>query len=165
MTTEFEQFIPDVFRWSYRVLGQYHDAMDVVQEVFLRWQRQCAKEVPAKPRGWLRRVSLNQCLDLKRARTTLTDETSNAAAKGEAPEVEPLDVAALRIDIQVALLALTETQRAVLVAKIYDSMTFAEIASEMEISIPTAKTHYLRAIRTVRPLLLKKWSHNDKNEL
>lgn len=46
--------------------------------------------------------------------------------------------------------SLTEMQRLVLVAKAVEELTFAALADDLGISIPTAKTHYRRAIDAVR---------------
>ena len=35
-------------------------------------------------------------------------------------------------------------------SKCYDQMTFQQIADELGIAVPTAKTHYLRALSAVR---------------
>jgi DNA-directed RNA polymerase specialized sigma24 family protein len=48
---------------------------------------------------------------------------------------------------------LSERQRAVLVAKVFDDETFAEIAAGMEMSVSSAKTHYIRALRALRASL------------
>ena len=159
----FERIAPDVYRWAYRVLGHHHDALDVVQDVFLRWDRQCTREVPAEPRGWLRRVTLNRVIDFLRKRETVS-ESKRAVAEPVAVEgrqEESIDRDALRAEIQSALSLLTEQQRAVLVAKVYDRLTFAEIARELGLAVPTVKTHYLRAVRAVRDRLRRRWAEED----
>ena len=52
---------------------------------------------------------------------------------------------------------LTDLQQAVLVAKVYDEMTFAAVASELDLAISTVKTHYLRAVRAVGDRLKLRW--------
>jgi RNA polymerase sigma factor (sigma-70 family) len=73
-----------------------------------------------------------------------------------------LDQETLRGDVATALDQLTEMQRGVLVAKVYDEMTFSQIADELGIGVPTAKTHYLRAIRATRDRLRPRWSAEDE---
>jgi len=69
-----------------------------------------------------------------------------------------LDVETLRHDVTAGLAKLSDLQRSVLVAKVYDEMTFAEIAAELDVAVSTAKTHYLRAVRTIRDRLQSRWS-------
>ena len=36
----FERYRHEVYAWAYRLLGRHHDALDVAQDVFLRWAAQ-----------------------------------------------------------------------------------------------------------------------------
>ena len=161
-TRQFERYTDDIYGWAYRLVGRHHDALDVVQDVFLRWAEQCGRQPPDSPRGWLRRVTLNRSVDLIRRRRAESDGLQ-AAGKPEqsTPEgLEPADVAALRDEIAGALAVLTDAQRSVLIAKVYDGQTFAQIAADLGVAVPTVKTHYLRAVRAVRDRLGDRWSHN-----
>lgn len=156
----FEQYAGQVYGWAYRFLGRHHDALDVVQDVFLRWDQQCTQARPLQPRGWLRRVTLNRAIDVSRKRQANEDSISpmmnTQTVDNHAGEM--IDRATLREDIAAALDRLTDIQRSVLVAKVYDEMTFAEIAEEMSVAVSTVKTHYLRAVQAVRDRLRPKWA-------
>lgn len=159
----FEQYTDEVYGWAYRVLGRHHDALDVVQDVFLKWARQCGEQPPQQPRGWLRRVTLNRAIDLRRRNRVDSKPIAQvfdgpSTTKGLAAADETIDQAALRNDIAVALDRLTELQRGVLVAKVYDEMTFAQIAAELSLAVSTVKTHYLRAVQAVRDRLQPRWA-------
>jgi RNA polymerase sigma-70 factor (ECF subfamily) len=156
----FEQYAGQVYAWAYRFLGRHHDALDVVQDVFLRWNQQCTQGLPLQPRGWLRRVTLNRAIDVSRKRQTDADPTLRAmeARSMVAESVDMLDRATLRQDIASALDRLSDVQRSVLVAKVYDELTFAEIAAEMSLAVSTVKTHYLRAVQAVRDRLRPRWA-------
>ncbi len=147
----FETYTADIYAWAYRLLGRHHDALDVVQDVFLKWSRQCKVSVPDQPRGWLRRVTLNRAIDLTRKmRTdrTVSDTIDELPAADQTSAT--LEQDELRSEVAKALDQLTDSQRNVLIAKIYDEMTFAQIAAEMDLAVSTIKTHYLRAIQAVR---------------
>lgn len=156
----FELYAGQVYAWAFRFLGRHHDALDVVQDVFLRWDQQCTRGRPLQPRGWLRRVTLNRAIDVLRERKASADSMTPMMKMPTADDatVEPMDRATLRRDIASALDRLTDIQRGVLVAKVYDEMTFAEIAAELSVAISTVKTHYLRAVRAVRDRLRPKWA-------
>jgi RNA polymerase sigma-70 factor (ECF subfamily) len=159
----FEQYTGEVYGWAYRLLGRHHDALDVVQDVFLRWHAQCRQEVPKRARGWLRRVTLNRAIDLRRRRHVdqgMVDEATRPhVALNEA--ATRMDHETLRDDIATAFDRLSEAQRSVLVAKIYDEMTFAQIATELEVAVSTVKTHYLRAVQAVRDRLQPRWAEEE----
>lgn len=159
---KFEQFTNDVYGWAYRLLGRHHDALDVVQDVFLKWTSQCSTDAPQQPRGWLRRVTLNRAIDLIRERRT--GDASEAALLGTAtatPRLVGIEQDELRADVSTALAALTDLQRGVLVAKVYDGLTFAQIAEELNLALSTAKTHYVRAIKHVGNKLQTRWDRED----
>ena len=156
----FERYTHDVYGWAYRLLGRHHDALDVVQDVFVRWNSQCTQAPPRQPRGWLRKVTLNRALDIGRSRTARREAAPDNLAS---ITVEPVlqshpDQADLRHDVAIALESLTDMQRAVLVAKVYDELTFVQIAAELEVAVSTVKTHYLRAVQAVRAQLEPRWA-------
>ncbi|MFH1111183.1 MAG: sigma-70 family RNA polymerase sigma factor [Planctomycetota bacterium] len=156
----FEQYAGQVYRWAYRFMGRHHDALDVVQDVFLRWDQQCTQGRPSQPRGWLRRVTLNRAIDMCRKRQADVGPVADTMDLRAADEgaVEMLDRATLREDFASALDRLSDIQRSVLVAKVYDEMTFAAIAAEMNVAVSTVKTHYLRAVQAVRDRLRPRWA-------
>lgn len=173
---QFERHTREVYAWAYRLLGRHEDALDVVQDVFLRWADQCRSAVPDQPRGWLRRVTLNRAIDVRRHRreqggaaagervaavpiSTLRVEPGRGdplSPNGQAVVDNPgeaLDASAIRGRIAAALAELTDIQRSVVASKVYDGLTFAEIAAEHGLAVSTVKTHYLRALRALRDVL------------
>jgi RNA polymerase sigma-70 factor (ECF subfamily) len=147
----FERHRLEVYRWAARALNRHADAMDVAQDVALRWFMQCRREAPANARGWLRRATLNRAIDCLRARRAddramLAQPLRSAAA----PRDDPLEQDETRQRIGQALATLSDMQRDVLIAKLWDAMTFEQIAGELDIATPTAKTHYVRALEAVR---------------
>jgi RNA polymerase sigma-70 factor (ECF subfamily) len=156
----FEPYRPQIYDWAYRLLGSHHDALDIVQDVFLRWLTQVQTSMPDNPRGWLRRATANRAIDVIRSRkrrngtwSPRADEARIPAAQGRS-EVE-LDE--LRSHVAEALGKLTEAQRTVLIAKEFDGQTFTNIAGELGLALPTVKTHYLRALKAVRGSLAVHW--------
>lgn len=153
-----------VYAWAYRFVGNHHDALDVTQEVFIKWWRAHREhEPPRSPVAWLRRVTVNHSINLCRAKSNRSGRTlADQVHRGDGMEpprspdqpstvIERREVAAA---VAAAFAAVTEQQRAVLVAKIYDGCTFAAIAGQMDLAVPTVKTHYLRALRAVRRELI-----------
>lgn len=162
MINAFETYTADIYAWAYRLLGRHHDALDVVQDVFLKWSRQCKISVPDQPRGWLRRVTLNRAIDLTRKMRTdrnVSDAVDDLPAADQTSAT--LEQDELRNEVAKALDQLTDSQRNVLIAKIYDEMTFAQIAGEMELAVSTIKTHYIRAIQAVRGKLQPRYIQGE----
>src|SRR5262245_2580574 len=55
-----------LFSIAYRMLGSLSEAEDMVQEVWLRWQRQDAAEIQS-PKAWLRSAMRRLCIDQLRS--------------------------------------------------------------------------------------------------
>lgn len=157
----YQQHAEEVYAWALRIVGRHHDALDVAQDVFLQWQKQCDRATPRAPRAWLRRTTTNRAIDFVRKRgkeRALTQAIDPIAGRdmragqgGVGDENQPLGL---------ALDELSEMQRMVLLAKVFDEMTFANIASELELAVPTVKTHYLRALQALRRF----WERHEHEE-
>lgn len=141
-----------VFGWAYRVLGNREDAMDVTQDVFLKWWRANRDgATPTYPMGWLRTVTINHSINMGKSRAkTIHAAAEHAAVIRDRDAVEREETSRA---VAGAMQEMSDQQRAVLFAKVYDGCTFAEIAKQLAISVPTAKTHYLRALRSARRAL------------
>lgn len=145
----FEQNQAQVYAWAYRLLQNHHDALDVTQDVFIKWWRARGEgSVPDNPLGWLRRVTVNLAIDAIRSASRRASHLPPGAASA-ADGSDPAKRETAR-QIATALETLTERQRAVVVAKVYDDCTFAQIAEQMGLSVPTVKTHYLRGLELLR---------------
>lgn len=158
----YELYAPQVYGWAYRFLGRHHDALDVVQDVFLKWMTQCMRGTPGCPRGWLRRVTVNRAIDVARQRRVTPEaDIQRADRDGSEQALVRNDREVLREDVSTAMQRLPEMQRAVLVAKVYDELTFAQVADELDIAVSTAKTHFLRALQAMRERLRVRWAEDE----
>ena len=153
----FEAYRDEVYTWAYRLLGRHHDALDVVQDVFLRWVDQCASAPPRNPRAWLRKVTIHRAIDFRRSNASRRTRETRSPASSVHLDESKVARDELRNDIADAVEALSEMQQSVLFAKVYDGLTFARIAAELEIAVPTVKTHYLRAVCALRDRLGQQW--------
>lgn len=139
-----------VYRWAYRLLQNHHDALDATQEVAVRALRQPAGEL-RHARAWLRRVTVNCCVDMRR-RPREHENVPDAPATGQSPQ-QALERDESQQAVLTALNRLSHQQRCVLMAKVFDEETFAEIAAGMGLAVSTVKTHYLRGLQTLREVL------------
>jgi RNA polymerase sigma-70 factor (ECF subfamily) len=152
VATQFEAHRGRVYRWAMMLCGRHDDALDVVQDVFLRMLRRppTSESVPAVI-SWLRKTTHRAVIDIwrsARGRKETTAEPPPRLVSDAAPgSVEQLD------RVRAAMARLSDQQRLVLLCKTCDEMTFQRIADELEISVSTAKTHYVRALQAVRERL------------
>ncbi len=155
LESSFEPFRTSVYGWAMKVVARHDDALDVTQDVCLKWLTRSETDRLLNPKAWLRTVTVNRALDIVRTRKAAPDQSLHLEA---IPQNSPgpagnLVISELQATVQNALLALTDNQRAVLVAKVFDNETFAQIAQDMNLAIPTVKTHYLRALAALEPKL------------
>jgi len=136
-----------IYRWAYRFLRNHHDALDATQDVLVKWLKVGGEHIESR-KAWLRRMTTNHCIDvIRRQRPTATPDADVIDSK------TPLAAASereLQEEIAAGLAKLSDQQRAVVVAKVYDRETFASIAESMALSVSSVKTHYLRGLRGLR---------------
>lgn len=147
--TLFETHRARVYRWALTMCGRHEDALDVVQDVFLRMlQRPPSLDGAHSPLAWLRRVTTRVVIDRWRARRPQPPSAElPEPITAPRPELERREEAEL---LRNALRTISDQQRLVLICKICDEMTFQQIAHEIGIAVPTAKTHYIRGLSAIR---------------
>jgi RNA polymerase sigma-70 factor (ECF subfamily) len=141
-----------VLRTAYRMLGNWADAEDVAQEVFLRLHRHglgFANEAACG--GWLYRVTVNLCLD--RARS--------ARPTGELPDVASHGMSAeglvIREEQKQALMAalarLPPRERAAIVLREIEGLSSPEVAAILGSTDGTVRSQVARAMTRLRTIL------------
>ncbi len=147
---QYESAKAQIYRWAYRLLQNEHDALDATQAVLLK-----ALTAPAasreRQRAWLRKVTINYCIDHIRRRREVVEQVETASPGPD--EVSDLERAEQRERITAALRHLSDTQRVVLLTKVYDQETFEDIARSLNISASSVKTHYVRALKKMHQQL------------
>lgn len=156
----FESHRADVFRRAVRLARCAATAEDVVQDTFIKWQAQCENEIPVNPRAWLLTVASRRVFELARKTSmqSVPETILNSIECGDEGNANRIDKSYLQNDVLHGLAELTDMQRETLLGKIADDLTFREIAERLDIAIPTVKTHYIRALRSLRSKLSPRWS-------
>lgn len=129
---------------------------DALQEVFLKLARRPSLLEKARDdRRYLLQSAHNALRDIVRRSITRTVYEDRHAV--EAPSillpVFPSDDDAFRIAVEASLDSIPAEQRAVLHLKLWEDLTFAQIAEALEISPHTAASRYRYALDKLRDLL------------
>jgi RNA polymerase sigma-70 factor, ECF subfamily len=132
------------------------DARDVLQELFLKLaaQPQRLNDI-REARAYLIRLAHHLAIDAHRRRATHEAALERAAAEPVtlfAAAGDP-DEAAFRGALAEALAELPADQRAVVHLKLWEQMTFAEIAEALDIPANTAASRYRYGIDKLQALL------------
>jgi RNA polymerase sigma-70 factor (TIGR02960 family) len=154
---------------SYRMLGNFDEAEDAVQETYLRaWRSRDSFDGSAALRAWLYKIATNVCLDAIR-RANRRPIGRSLESIGEVawigpypdrlldevapPEDRPDEVAVARETIELAFLAavqlLPPRQRAVLILRDVLDWSARETADLLEMSVAAANSALQRARATM----------------
>jgi len=151
-----------VFGLALRVLGDQHDAEDVVQEVFAQaWSQ--ARRYDAE-RGsvasWLLTITRSRAIDRLRARRSGPDTAPSAAGQAlvELPDtalgVDQLVVSAESATrLRQAMTALPHLQRVAIELAYFEGLTQTEIAARLEQPLGTIKTRIRTGLHRLREAL------------
>ena len=138
------------------VLGVVRDpdlADDVMQATFLKALEHGHEVRVETSRGWLFRVAFHEALASRR-RASARDEGNRRLARLRPRPDARLDDPLIRVEtvalVREALGKLSEEQRRVVLARVYEDKTFAEIASEAGLPIGTVLTRMRRALEKLR---------------
>jgi RNA polymerase sigma-70 factor (ECF subfamily) len=177
-TRELDKFLADVERRAFRMaeiaLRDPDDAMDVVQDAMLKLARNYAAKPSAEWRPLFYRILENGIRDLQRRRTVRRKFMAWLPGPKEDPEGEaqdPLETVAdggpdapelLMQDqamrkLEGSLRQLPARQREAFMLRNFEGFDVAETAKAMGCSEGSVKTHYSRAVHTLREQLGEVW--------
>ncbi len=144
-TAWLERHIPALILLARQWVPGSADAEDVVQEAFVRfWRsRHRVSDPAAYCYACVKHVALNW--QRGRMRQSRREEVS-ARSEGETLFADPLEQNERRLAIEVALRSLPESQREVLVMRIWGELSFTQIGTALQISDNTAKSRYRYAL-------------------
>ncbi|MDC3379411.1 RNA polymerase sigma factor [Planctomycetota bacterium] len=166
-TTEFAPLFkrlgPALYRQAAAILGDRVGAEDVVQDAFVRIWRRRERLDPARIDGYLFAAVRNLALDrLRRAKRAASGQLLVAAAGAEEPADGP-DTE----KINAALCGLPAEQREVVVLRVHQGLSFAEIAEHTETRLGTVHSRYRYAMERLRealsPLAPERAAHMEED--
>jgi RNA polymerase sigma-70 factor (ECF subfamily) len=138
-----------------RMAGDRHRAEELFQEVFLTvWLKRGQYQFPRPFRPWLYAIAANQCHAAARARrppAPLDDDWAPASAD-PSPEESAVatETAAL---VSAAVTLLPPQQRAVVVLRVWEGMSYAEIAEAVGRTEATVRSHMHHGLAALRKYL------------
>ena len=158
----FAELGPGLVLFARQFVRSIADAEDIVQDAFVRfWRKQHSIENPPSPDFWVASRGLlyatvrSVALDLLRrdARRARREATASADMEQITEPQFDFDDGSQR-ELAAALDLLPMEQREVLVMKIWNELTFAEIGSALEISQNTAASRYRYALAALKKNLV-----------
>lgn len=154
-----------IYNQALRLTGNSADAMDLVQEVFIGVFRNLHRfRGESKFSSWVFRIVHNKAVDsvrrwrppVQRSNFDRDDELDALPARSEDEPERSVAQAEHNADVRRLLSQLPIEQRLLIELKIFQSLTFEEIAELQGISDNTAKTRFYTALKK-----LKSYSENE----
>jgi RNA polymerase sigma-70 factor (ECF subfamily) len=171
-------FLAEVERKAYRMaqvaLRHEADALDAVQDAMIQLARRYADRPQQEWRPLFYRILENRIRDVQRRRTvrgrvmawipwSADQEAEMSDPLEQAPDLAPGPAAAaeggeIMVALQAALQKLPARQRECFMLRSLEGMDVAETAAAMGCSDGSVKTHYSRAVQSLREQLGEFWT-------
>ncbi len=143
----------DLYRFSWSITGNPHDADDVYQETLLKafkaWKRLPGD---ANHRAWLFRIASNSWISDRRKQRRLQelgDETNDIPAR-DPDAARQLDARDTLREVTSAIALLPARQRTALVLRKYHDMEYAEIGDVLDCTEEAARASVYQALKKLR---------------
>ena len=162
-----KRYSTPLFNFIYRFLGDYDQACDILQHVFIRLHSSLNTLRTDKPlKAWLFQVARNRCLDELRRKRVIhfselesLNEGEDISPLADIPSTDPLpEELAERSDLQQRLQEAIQTLpikfRLVVLLRYAGQLSFSEIGQTLKMPEATAKTYYQRAKPLLRAALM-----------
>jgi RNA polymerase sigma-70 factor (ECF subfamily) len=162
----FRRYRQPAFRVAYRLLGHEADALDAVQEGFVKALTHLDSfQGRSSFKTWLLRVVSNAALDMGRSRGRRETLSLGAVEVGDGPTVPDvsdhgLEQADLRRLLDQALASLPEAQRRTFVLHADGGLSYREVADALGISIGTVMSRLFYARQKLRAFLAERMPSN-----
>jgi len=150
----FDQYQHLVYNICYRMTGNREDAEDATQDVFLKIHRSISRfRGDAKLSSWIYRIAVNTCLNRERRKKLaywvsldflMQEESESQPLSEETPDHQIESSETERI-VQKTIQSLPARQKTALVLHRYENLSYEDIASVMEISLPAVESLLHRA--------------------
>lgn len=159
----FQRYRVVAYRVAYRLLGNEADALDAVQEAFVKALTHLSGfQGLSSFKTWLLRVVSNAALDFGRQRGRRETQSMDLLGPKQRENIEPLvepeparelERADLRQRLQAALAELPPAQRQTFVLHAEAELSYREVAAVLGISIGTVMSRLYYARQKLRALL------------
>lgn len=156
-----------LYRLSFRMLGNHHDALDAVQEILVKLMAALPKFQGRSRFGtWLYRLAANTCLDIRRKRGRTAAESLEATLEFSPAtslailDDEPGDNPDIYIEqqyrenvVRAALDRLPESQRRLLELRDLEDLSNSQVADLLGIEVGALKARLHRARQALKRVL------------
>lgn len=146
----------EIYRYVWRMVGNTPDAQDLTQEAFLKAFRAFDRLAPdSNVRAWLYKIATNACLNFLKKRSRENAATIDiewileTVADPDSPS-EVFSREELLREVATAVEALPPSQRAAIIQRKYQDLSYTEIAACLDCSEDSARAHVYQGMQKLR---------------
>lgn len=151
LRTLYDEHAQALYAFALHLSRSEADSRDILQEVFCKLARQPPPADLRNPRAYLLKCAYRQFIDLCRRRSVREEDISESDPIFESP-ANP-DEEHFRTALADALAQLPDEQRAIVHLKLWQGLTFEEIAAALDVPLGTASSRYRYGLEKLRSLL------------
>jgi RNA polymerase sigma-70 factor (ECF subfamily) len=147
-----------LLRFALQILQNEEEAKDVLQDIFLKlWQKRDELTVVENLEAFAMRMVRNRCLDVVRARRTVSMEVvkKTQLPDEESQETDYLDFADSALLVKRIIADLPDLQRTIIHLRDIEQLEYEEIAAATEMNVNAIRVNLSRARKKVRDEILK----------
>jgi RNA polymerase sigma-70 factor (ECF subfamily) len=149
-----ERHSAEIFAYVWRMLHETHDAEDCLQETFLRAYRAYGRlRAGTNYRAWLYKIATNTARShwrrKKRSEVSTVDLDPDLQA-GEMSVADRVERKALLAAVARTVGKLPDQQRAALIMRKYQELSYAEIAAALACTEAAARANVYQAVRKLQ---------------
>lgn len=152
-----------LFAFAYDLTGNFQDAEDLSQEVFLKmWRKLDTFRKEAKLSSWLYRIAMNTFIDRSRGKNArvhkMKDDLEDLKlAKADYRDGEPfmnpeaqVEANWMQEQVKRALDALTPKERVIFTLRLYQDLKMSDISDRLGVTTGTVKSLLFRATKKLQ---------------
>jgi len=150
---EFENWVKEyhdrIYATIFHIVGNEDDALDCTQDVFLKaYKKRSSFRGDSAPYTWLRRIATNYALNF-----VTRSKTSHWNEYHEYEHAEEQDEKEVRVFQKSWLDHLSKMERKVVEKRVFEKLSFREVAEVLDTSENSAKVLYHKAIKKMQQVV------------
>lgn len=151
----YDKYAQDVFKFAYSYLKSYHDAQDVVHDLYLKLLKNDYKIAKGKEKSYILKMTANLCNDCLKSGVRQKEKPFEILPEPESEETEQFE----NTEFLSVLNALPEEYRTVIHLHFYEDLTIKETAKILGLTQSCVSMRLTRA-----KSMLKELMKEDENE-
>jgi RNA polymerase sigma-70 factor (ECF subfamily) len=153
----YDIFIHAVYRSAYAIVGNENEAEEIAQDTLLKVfnKTELLHDDAESMKLIMRRIAINAAIDATRRRKNFILSSDELPDDPEDPEDDGEYDFSIE-EIKEGIRLLPDAYQSVLTLRLFENVSFTEVANMLQINHSTARVQYTRGIAKLRNVLLKK---------